>query len=174
MKRHLMLLSLLGIALSCFSATPLADEITLRNRDSVGLIEAIHRIRETRIGDNRVGRRHASLAAAGAVLNHGMLTLQGSDLYDNEVVDKLGGLASVGVVNLYGGRVHGASLRDQVLDELPAMASSGSTVTGCTSTDGRHYRPGWRKPTFSGKKGRCADAEPEQRSADPDHCGVSA
>jgi hypothetical protein len=74
-------------------------------------------LRRSRIADNRLSRQFGTLAAAGAVLNFGSLRLDDVDVGQNAIEDELGGLAYPAVVNLDSGRINGAILPGQVLDE---------------------------------------------------------
>jgi hypothetical protein len=96
------------------------DVGTVINHGRMHLVDSL-------IADNILSRRHASLAAAGAILNHGVLTLETADILRNQILDDLGGLAFPAVVNLHGGAVDGRML-GLVLDEVPGEREGWSAL----------------------------------------------
>lgn len=91
-------------------------------RDAATLINhGVLRLRRCRFEGNLLSRRYPTLAAAGAVLNHGRLWLDDVAFVDNEVIDPYGGLASASVVNLDSGEVSGTT--DLLTEETVASPS---------------------------------------------------
>jgi hypothetical protein len=87
-----------------------------------GLLEIV----DTRFEANSLSRRYPSLAAAGAVLNHGELRLGGLAVEGNRIIDEWDGLATPAILNLDGGTVEGEAA-DLVRDERQQVALHADT-----------------------------------------------
>ncbi len=104
------------------------NEIHGAGRDAGTVLNFGHlEVVDTRFEGNSLSRRYPSLAAAGAVLNHGELRLGGLQVEDNRIVDEWNGLATPAILNLDGGRVEGDA-EDLVRDERQHVAMRGEPV----------------------------------------------
>lgn len=99
------------------------NDVHEAGRDAATLINhGVLRLRRCRFEGNLLSRRYPTLAAAGAVLNHGRLWLDDVAFVGNEVIDPFGGLASASVLNLDSGEVRGGSA-STIREEATALPS---------------------------------------------------
>lgn len=102
------------------------NDLPMNRRDGGTVLNYGHlTLENTRIHDNLVQPRYPSLAAAGAILNLGTISVTGPGIEHNRAESDLAGLSFNGVVDLGNGRVDGNLQGSSILEAGVVLARNG-------------------------------------------------